>query len=669
LRKAAGWGFAFGVILLMSRCGSDVPPISILPNATPTAQTTSALPSRLTCVSLAGFYRVDNLDTSLSGVISPYRSFGDLTQLSDPYLFSTSATPDAIAVDATHNEIFVANSATHSITVYQRTSFGTGNISPLRVLQGGSTGLNVPNGIAINTTTNELIVSNWGNNSVTFYARNASGNTAPTRTLTGSNTTLTTPMGIAFESTSNTLWVANNTGGTGSITVYSYPAITITGNMNTAPTGTITAGINGPVGIAIDNTTAPGYAWVANNGNSKVTLYKLTDESLAFTKSPGFAPVGITVDTTHSQFTLSSGTTPITSRLSTYPLAYDNTSVLAFSLAAELSTPTGVAVDMTNSELLAINTGSGTLSVGVYSQAETTDGTLHGTKPLRNISSLFTSLYSPSAIAVDSANQRIAVASVLAGSDSVSIYPLSATGNLYTQITFSGGNTQLDKPVALALDSNFLYVANNGTGASTGLITVYPLSTGGGNVAPTSTISTVAKGINKPTGIALDPNLSNGTSYIYVANAGAGAGSNAITSYPVFTGAYAGAAPAAITLNVSVPGGIYVDSSATAASNHQEVFITNGNNSISVYDISSAGYGTSLRMIKGSSTLLNNPLGLYVDATHDEIVTANAGGNSVLIFSRTGGGTVAASENIAPLRTLTEVNTGLYYPTGVAKCQ
>lgn len=74
-------------------------------------------------------------------------------------------------------EFFQTNSANNSVTVYAGTA--SGDTAPLRTLQGASTGLSFPGGIALDLTHNELVVTNESNNSVTVYARTATATPPP----------------------------------------------------------------------------------------------------------------------------------------------------------------------------------------------------------------------------------------------------------------------------------------------------------------------------------------------------------------------------------------------------------------------------------------------------------------------------------------------------------
>jgi hypothetical protein len=82
--------------------------------------------------------------------------------------------------------------------------------------------------------------------------------------------------------------------------------------------------------------------------------------------------------------------------------------------------------------------------------------------------------------------------------------------------------------------------------------------------------------------------------------------------------------------------------------------------SITIYPDSAKGDATPVRTIEGEKTRLDFPMGLALDADHDEFAVANNGDNSVLVFSR------RANGNAAPVRTLAGAKTGINRPMGVA---
>jgi DNA-binding beta-propeller fold protein YncE len=82
--------------------------------------------------------------------------------------------------------------------------------------------------------------------------------------------------------------------------------------------------------------------------------------------------------------------------------------------------------------------------------------------------------------------------------------------------------------------------------------------------------------------------------------------------------------------------------------------------SINTYAIEAKGDDKPARKIQGVQTLLNWPMGLGLDAMHDEIAVANYGTNSILVFRRDAGG------NVAPVRVIKGDRTGILGPMGVA---
>jgi hypothetical protein len=78
----------------------------------------------------------------------------------------------------------------------------TGNANPIVTLQGASTGLSGPIGIACNSAGNMFITNN-SDGSVTEYATGANGNAAPIATISGPATRLRSPAAVALDSAGN----------------------------------------------------------------------------------------------------------------------------------------------------------------------------------------------------------------------------------------------------------------------------------------------------------------------------------------------------------------------------------------------------------------------------------------------------------------------------------
>jgi DNA-binding beta-propeller fold protein YncE len=94
-----------------------------------------------------------------------------------------------------------------SITVYPRDA--SGDTPPLRVIQGSKTQMNWPTAIAVDADHGELFVANDTANLVTVYKADANGDVAPVRVLKGPNTMIKNPTGIAYDAQHQELWVAN----------------------------------------------------------------------------------------------------------------------------------------------------------------------------------------------------------------------------------------------------------------------------------------------------------------------------------------------------------------------------------------------------------------------------------------------------------------------------
>ena len=82
--------------------------------------------------------------------------------------------------------------------------------------------------------------------------------------------------------------------------------------------------------------------------------------------------------------------------------------------------------------------------------------------------------------------------------------------------------------------------------------------------------------------------------------------------------------------------------------------------SIRTFGGAAEGDAEPARIIQGTRTELNWPMGIYVDADHNEIAAASYGNNSLLIFRRTDQG------DVAPVRIIRGNRTGLAGPMGVA---
>lgn len=244
--------------------------------------------------------------------------------------------------------------------------------------------------------------------------------------------------------------------------------------------------------------------------------------------------------------------------------------------------------------------------------------------------------------------------------NSVTAYAKGANGDVPPARIISGSNTGLHVPQGIALDAGRnIYVVNH-TGL--GSVTVYAAGASG-NVAPVQTISGSKTGLNGPEGIAVDASLN-----IYVANSfGGPSGLGSVTIYPA--GANGNVAPTR-TINgsntgLNFPEGVALDASLN-------VYVTtfvggpSGLGNVSIYAAGANGNVAPIRTITGSNTRLHGPVG---------VVLGGRGGIYVVNYdspSRPAPGAVtvypaAATGNVAPLRTISGSNTGLFGSLGIAR--
>ncbi len=89
--------------------------------------------------------------------------------------------PSGIGIDERGGEIYVASDTAQSILVFDHEA--NGNVKPIRVLKGPLTRLDSPVGLFIDKENEELWVSNYGNNSLNVYDLSADGDVPPKRTV------------------------------------------------------------------------------------------------------------------------------------------------------------------------------------------------------------------------------------------------------------------------------------------------------------------------------------------------------------------------------------------------------------------------------------------------------------------------------------------------------
>lgn len=205
------------------------------------------------------------------GTAAPIRTIRGLaTELEDPH---------GLYFDETHNELIVANHGnwtqirpyspydpqTTDVGEYKSGAFhpsaltvhaadATGDVPPLRTIEGDLTGLNWPMGIDVDLTHDEIAVANYGDSSVRIFRRTGKGNVQPIRVLRGALTQIVGPVSVAIDTKNEELWVANY----GDHTAVVFPR-TASGNakpkrvIRNAPKDTPTCGFTNASAAAYDS--------------------------------------------------------------------------------------------------------------------------------------------------------------------------------------------------------------------------------------------------------------------------------------------------------------------------------------------------------------------------------------------------------------------------------
>jgi DNA-binding beta-propeller fold protein YncE len=139
-----------------------------------------------------------------------------------------------------------------SITVYPENA--SGDVAPLRVIQGSKTQLDWPTGIAVDPEHDELFVANDGGNSVLVFTASAEGDVAPIRVIKGPKSLVSNPTGVYLDTKNHELWVASF----GNHTAAAYNP-TANGDIapirviRSAPAGRAVPGMGNPHPIAYDS--------------------------------------------------------------------------------------------------------------------------------------------------------------------------------------------------------------------------------------------------------------------------------------------------------------------------------------------------------------------------------------------------------------------------------
>jgi YVTN family beta-propeller protein len=154
--------------------------------------------------------------------------------------------PVGVAVDATSNKIYVANSRSNNISVID----GASNTVVATVTDPQAV---APVAVAVNATTNMIYVVNSQSNNLSVID-------GATNSVTATIPVGASPCGVAVESQTNFIYVANAASGN----------ITVINGMTNATATLSDPSAKSPVAVAVNSTTNKIY--VANSGSNNVTV-------------------------------------------------------------------------------------------------------------------------------------------------------------------------------------------------------------------------------------------------------------------------------------------------------------------------------------------------------------------------------------------------------------
>jgi sugar lactone lactonase YvrE len=428
--------------------------------------------------------------------------------------------PQDLALDSDRN-IYVATGNGAEVLVYSAGS--SGNVSPLATIKGGDTDLINPVGIALDSG-DKIYVVDSGALGVLVYPPLGSStgpiDEAPTVTISGNKTGLDGPQGIALDSSRN-IYLADSVDS--KVTVYS-PVGSSTGSLNEAPSSsistTMTTGVIYPQGIALDSSSN---IYVADSDGVDVSIYPAGSNgntaplaTISGINTGLVEPQGVALDSSSNIYVVD-----LSRSVFVYPPLGHSAGLLNEIPTATISggstgltDPAAIALDSSRNIYVA---DSGTASVYIYPALGRSTGTLDEA-PTATISGGSTGLIHPQGIVLDS-NRNIYVSDcgdcIGNGTANVFVYPPlgSSTGmlNEAPTATIAGSNTGLVYPVGIALDSTANIYVDDLFAID---VYVYPplgTSTGVLDESPSAIIGGPQTELGEPLFIAIQPGAATTT--------------------------------------------------------------------------------------------------------------------------------------------------------------
>lgn len=453
-------------------------------------------------------------------------------------------------------------------------------------------------------TAAKFFVADGCTQAVTSYAAGSSGNASPVAPSTG----MCDPVVIALDPAGN-LYVSGGMGGGQTVSDVEDVNVYPQGSKgNTPPSATIggaNSGFQEISGLAFDRA---GNLYVADTGFAGIKVF-------AAGSNGDIAPIST-----------SSGS---------------NTG---------LSIPQGVALDSSGNIYVSDVNSTGAPQILVFAA-----GSNGNAAPIATISGSNTGLTGAGRLAVDASGRLY----VLNAGSQILVFAPGSNGNVAPVATISGSNTGLDNAQGLAVDSaDNIYAVGQYPGNPTGLqssVTVYPAGSNG-NVTPSATITGSNAGLNYSLDVAVDA-----VGQIYVSTISAPiingiGGSPEVRVFPAGPSGNPDNEAPSLVLGASQITGIF-GVTGLALDSSDQIYVTSSVStsasqfsSVTVYPAGSDGNVAPIATISGSSTLLNEPASIAVDAAGNIYVGDY---QAIEIYA------AGSNGNAAPIARISGTNTGL----------
>jgi DNA-binding beta-propeller fold protein YncE len=121
-----------------------------------------------------------------------------------------SRTMHGIAYDAIHDEIVIPVALSGAVLVFKAGT--SGEVPPLRAIQGTRTGLVRPHTVAVDPVNNEILTADPSMRAIVVFERMANGNVAPKRVISGPKTGLLDIVGLDVDPIRNVIVASSRKG-------------------------------------------------------------------------------------------------------------------------------------------------------------------------------------------------------------------------------------------------------------------------------------------------------------------------------------------------------------------------------------------------------------------------------------------------------------------------